>query len=125
MELSGIELRYLVNEVKSKIISGYYVSSINAVTKDSFLLKLHHSKEPDIILMVSVKGIWITKLKFKPVEENEQIDIIKAEVERSKIEFIDQIGSERVVTIKFMHLDGNLRIMIVEFFGEGNIRSLV
>ena len=77
MELSGIELRYLVNEVKSKIISGYYVSSINAVTKDSFLLKLHHSKEPDIILMVSVKGIWITKLKFKPVEENEQIDIIK------------------------------------------------
>jgi predicted ribosome quality control (RQC) complex YloA/Tae2 family protein len=121
MELSGIELRYLVNQVKSKIISGYYVSSINAVTKDSFLLKLHHSKEPDIILMVSVKGIWITKLKFKPVEENEQIDIIKAEVERSKIEFIDQIGSERVVTIKFMHLDGNLRIMIVEFFGEGNI----
>jgi predicted ribosome quality control (RQC) complex YloA/Tae2 family protein len=121
MELSGIELRYLVNQVKSKIISGYYVSSINAVTKDSFLLKLHHSKEPDIILMVSVKGIWITKLKFKPVEEYEQIDIIKAEVERSKIEFIDQIGSERVVTIKFMHLDGNLRIMIVEFFGEGNI----
>jgi predicted ribosome quality control (RQC) complex YloA/Tae2 family protein len=121
MELSGIELRYLVNQVKSKIISGYYVSSINAVTKDSFLLKLHHSKEPDIILMVSVKGIWITKLKFKPVEENEQIDIIKTEVERSKIEFIDQIGSERVVTIKFMHLDGNLRIMIVEFFGEGNI----
>ena len=121
MELSGIELRYLVNEVKSKIISGYYVSSINAVTKDSFLLKLHHSKEPDIILMVSVKGIWITKLKFKPVEENEQIDVIKTEIERSKIEFIDQIGSERIVTIKFMHLDGNLRIMIVEFFGEGNI----
>ena len=121
MELSGIELRYLVNEVKSKIISGYYVSSINAVTKDSFLLKLHHSKEPDIILMVSVKGIWITKLKFKPVEENEQIDIIKAEVERSKVEFIDQIGSERIVTIKFMHLEGDVRIMIVEFFGEGNI----
>ncbi|HEX2124395.1 MAG TPA: NFACT family protein, partial [Nitrososphaeraceae archaeon] len=121
MELSGIEIRYLVNVAKSKIISGYYVSSINAVTKDSFLFKLHHSTEPDIILMVSVRGIWITKLKFKPVEENEQVNTIKAEVERSKIESIDQIGSERIVTIKFRHLDGNLRIMIAEFFGEGNI----
>jgi predicted ribosome quality control (RQC) complex YloA/Tae2 family protein len=121
MELSGIEIRYLVNEAKSKIILGYYVSSINAVTKDSFLFKLHHSTEPDIILMVSVKGIWITKLKFKPVEENEQVNTIKAEVERSKIESIDQIGSERIVTLKFRHLDGNLRIMIAEFFGEGNI----
>jgi predicted ribosome quality control (RQC) complex YloA/Tae2 family protein len=121
MELSGIELRYLVNEARSKIMSGYYVSSINAVTKDSLLFKLHHSKEPDIILMVSVKGIWITKLKFKPVEENEQINIIKAELERSKIEYIDQIGSERIVTIKFLLLNGGSRIMIVEFFGEGNI----
>src|SRR5919106_1582251 len=121
MELSGIELRYLVNEASSKIMSGYYVSSINAVTKDSLLFKLHHSKEPDIILMVSVKGIWVTKLEFKPVEENEQINIIKAELERSKIEFIDQIGSERIVTIKFLLLNGGSRIMIVEFFGEGNI----
>ena len=121
MELSGIEIRYLVNEAKSKIILGYYVSSINAVTKDSFLFKLHHSTEPDIILMVSVRGIWITKLKFKPVEENEQVNTIKAEVERSKIESIDQIGSERIVTIKLRHLDGNLRIMVAEFFGEGNI----
>ena len=71
--------------------------------------------------MVSVRGIWITKLKFKPVEENEQVNTIKAEVERSKIESIDQIGSERIVTIKFRHLDGNLRIMVAEFFGEGNI----
>ena len=121
MELSGIELRYLVNEAKSKLMSGYYVSNINAVTKDSLLFKLHHSKEPDIILMVSVKGIWITKLKFKPVEENEQINIIKAELERSKVEYIDQIGSERIVTIKFLHLNGSSRIMIVELFGEGNI----
>ena len=121
MELSGIEIRYLVNEAKSKIISGYYVSSINAVTKDSFLFKLHHSTEPDIILMVSVRGIWITKLKFKPVEENEQINIVKAELERSKIESIDQVDSDRIVTIKFRHLDGNMRVMVAEFFGEGNI----
>ena len=121
MELSGIEIRYLVNQAKCKIISGYYVSSINAVTKESFLFKLHHSTEPDIILMVSVKGIWMTKLKFKPIEENEQINIVKDEVERSKIESIDQIGSERIVTIKFRRLDGNLRLIIVEFFGEGNI----
>jgi len=37
MELSGIELRYLISEINSKITSEYYVSSIVAVTRDSFL----------------------------------------------------------------------------------------
>ena len=53
MELSGIELRYLVNEIKSKINPAYYVSSINAVTKPSFLFKMRSPKSPDIMLMVS------------------------------------------------------------------------
>ena len=46
MELSGIELRYLVNEIKPKVTSGYYVSNITAVTKDSFLFNLHHTTRP-------------------------------------------------------------------------------
>ena len=90
MELSGIELRYLVNEIKSKINPAYYVSSINAVTKPSFLFKMHHPKDQDIMLMVSTKGIWITRLKFESFEENKMINILKAELERAKIESIEQ-----------------------------------
>jgi predicted ribosome quality control (RQC) complex YloA/Tae2 family protein len=121
MELSGIELRYLVNEIKSKINPAYYVSSINAVTKPSCLFKMHHPKDPDIMLMVSTKGIWITRLKFESFEENKMINILKAELERAKIESIEQLGSERIITVKFRHLDEKVRYLVVEFFGDGNI----
>lgn len=121
MELSGIELRYLVNEIRNKVIKGYYVSNITGISKDSFLFKLHHSTEPDTILMISAKGIWITKLKFKQIEENVLISPLKTELERAKIDSIEQINSERIITIKFKQLDGKTRIMIAEFFGQGNI----
>jgi hypothetical protein len=68
MELSSIELRYLVNEIRSRVItssSGYYVSSINAITKSSLFLRLHHPMQEDIMLVLSTRGIWITRLKFK------------------------------------------------------------
>lgn len=120
MELSGIELHYIVNEIKN-IIKEYYISNVNAVTKDSFLFRLHHPNKPDVMLVISTRGIWLTRLKFKQIEENELVNIVKAEVERAKIESIDQRGSERVVSIKFKHMDGKCRVIIGEFFGQGNI----
>ena len=121
MELSGIELRYLVNEIRSRVTSGYYVSGINAITKSSLLLKLHHPTQEDIMLVVSARGVWITKLKFKQVEENRLEHAVQAEIERSKLETIEQAGSERIVSLRFKHLDGKWRVVICEFFGDGNI----
>ncbi|MDQ4015770.1 MAG: NFACT family protein [Thermoproteota archaeon] len=125
MELSSIELRYLVNEIRSRIISnssGYYVSSINAVTRSSLFLKLHHPMQEDIMFVLSTRGIWITRLKFKPVEENNSLEsIAQKELERSKLELIEQIGSERIVSLKFRHPDGKVRIVVGEFFGDGNL----
>ena len=120
MELSGIELHYVVNEIKN-IIKEYYISNVNAVTKDSFLFRLHHPNKPDVMLVISTRGIWLTRLKFKQIEENDLINIVKAEVERAKIESIEQRGSERIVSIKFKHMDGKYRVVIGEFFGQGNI----
>jgi predicted ribosome quality control (RQC) complex YloA/Tae2 family protein len=125
MELSSIELRYLVNEIRSRIISsssGYYVSSINAITRSSLFLKLHHPMQEDIMFVLSTRGIWITRLKFKPVEENHSLEsIAQKELERSKLELIEQIGSERIVSLKFRHPDGKVRIVVGEFFGDGNL----
>jgi predicted ribosome quality control (RQC) complex YloA/Tae2 family protein len=120
MELSGIELHYVVNEIKN-IIKEYYISNVNAVTKDSFLFRLHHPNKPDVMLVISTRGIWLTRLKFKQIEENDLINILKAEVERAKIESIEQRGSERIASIKFKHMDGKYRVVIGEFFGRGNI----
>jgi predicted ribosome quality control (RQC) complex YloA/Tae2 family protein len=121
MELSGIELRYLVNEIRSRVTSGYYVSSINAITKSSLLLKLHHPTQEDIMLVLSARGVWITRLKFRPVEENRLEHVVQAEIERAKLESIEQVGSERIVSLKFRHLDGKMRVVVCEFFGDGNI----
>ncbi|HEX9677871.1 ribosome rescue protein RqcH [Nitrososphaera sp.] len=121
MELSSLELRYLVNEIATMVTSGYYLSQVNAVTKDSLLLRLHHPTQEDIMLVLSVRGIWITKLKFKPVEDNSLERAAIAELERGKIESIEQAGSERIVSIKFRLLDGQARTAVCEFFGDGNI----
>ncbi len=125
MELSSIELRYLVNEIRSRIISsssGYYVSSINAITKSSLFLRLHHPMQEDIMFVLSTRGIWITRLKFKSVEENNSFEsIAQKELERSKLELIEQVGSERIVSLKFRHPDGKVRIVVGEFFGDGNL----
>src|SRR5215472_11171372 len=121
LELSGIELRYLIREIKTRITSEYYVSNIIAVTRESFLFRMHHSREPDIALMLSVRGIWLTRFKFAKVEESELINVIKPELERAKIESIQQSGTERIITIKFVHLDGKRRVIVAELFGIGNI----
>ncbi len=125
MELSSIELRYLVNEIRSRVISGsseYYVSDINAITKSSLFLRLHHPMQEDIMLVLSTRGIWITKRRFKPVEEDNSLEkAAQKEIERARLELIEQVGSERIVTLKFRHPDGKVRIVVGEFFGDGNI----
>jgi predicted ribosome quality control (RQC) complex YloA/Tae2 family protein len=125
MELSSIELRYLVNEIRDRVIdasSEYYVSSINAITKNSLFLRLHHPMQEDVMIVLSTRGIWITRLKFKPVEEDNSIEhIAQKELERAKLELIEQMGSERIVSLKFRHPDGKIRIVIGEFFGAGNL----
>jgi predicted ribosome quality control (RQC) complex YloA/Tae2 family protein len=121
MELSGVELRYLVNEIGARVTSGYYVSAVNGVTRGSLLLRLHHPTQEDIMLVLSVRGIWVTKLKFKPVEENPLERSAIAELERAKFESIEQAGSERIALIKFRRLDGQARVVVCEFFGDGNI----
>lgn len=122
MELSGVELRYLVNEISARAATGgYYVSSVNAVTSSSLLLRLHHPTQEDIMLVLSSRGIWITKLKFKPVEENSLERAAQAELERAKLESVEQAGSERIAVLRFRRLDGSARVVVCEFFGEGNI----
>ena len=41
MQLAGIELKYLVDDIGKKI-EDYYVSNIYGITKNSLLFKLHH-----------------------------------------------------------------------------------
>jgi predicted ribosome quality control (RQC) complex YloA/Tae2 family protein len=121
MELSGLELRYIVNQLTDTLKSGYYVSSINSVTKNSFLFKLHHPTDKEMILMISTQGIWLTKLKFQSLEESALLDTFRRKLERSKIDSIEQIDNERIVVIKFRSLEDKQNILMLEFFRDGNL----
>jgi predicted ribosome quality control (RQC) complex YloA/Tae2 family protein len=121
MELSGIELHYLVNKISPKVSSRYYVSDISSITKNSILLKLHHPAEPNIMLMVSTKGIWFTNKKYRQVEENQYVKVLSREIERAKISSVSQPGSERIFFLYFVNRANEERKLIVEIFGKGNI----
>ncbi len=121
MELSGIELYYLVNKISPKVSSGYYVSNISSITKNSILLKLHHPAESNIMVMVSTKGIWFTNKKYRQVEENQFVKVLSREIERAKISSVSQPGSERIFFLYFVNRANKVRKLIVEIFGKGNI----
>jgi len=120
MELSGIELHYLVSKISSTVTSEFYVSNITSITRNSILLKLHHPIHPDIMLMISTKGIWITNKKYKQVEDTQFAKAISREIERAKINSISQPGSERIYFLQFVGRDDKVRILVVEIFGKGN-----
>ena len=121
MELSGLELRFIVDQMKATLKSGYYVSSINSVTRNSFLFRLHHPTEKGVILMISTQGIWLTKLSFKSLEDSALLNNLRRELERSKIVSIQHIDNERIVVIKFSSLEDRQNIVILEFFRDGNL----
>jgi len=97
------------------------VSDISSITKNSILLKLHHPAESNIMLMVSTKGIWFTNKKYRQVEENQFVKVLRREIERAKISSVSQPGSERIFFLYFVNRANEERKLIVEIFGKGNI----
>ncbi|MDE1770095.1 MAG: NFACT family protein [Thaumarchaeota archaeon] len=119
MTLAGIELRYLITEM-NKQVKDYYVSNIYGVSRNSLLFKLHHSEKPDLLIMFSTFGLWITNVKINQMEENRLIKRLRNDLLRSKIIEIKQLGSERIVYVTFSGFDQEF-ILVGEFFGDGNI----
>jgi len=119
MTLAGIELRYLVNNISERT-EDYYLSNIYGITKNSLLFKFHHPEKPDILLMLSTFGIWITNVKIEQIEPNKLLRRLRNDLRRFKLKEIKQIGTERIAYLTFSYSDKEF-IIIGEFFGDGNI----
>ncbi len=119
MTLAGIELVYLVKDIGEKT-SGYYASNIWGINRNSLLFKLHHPTKPDIMLMVSSIGMWITEKKIEPIEPNKMLRRLRSDLLRAKLTKIEQIGTERIAYFTFTNFEKEFTL-IVEFFGDGNI----
>ena len=119
MTLAGIELRYLVDHISEKTL-GYYVSNIYGINNASILFKLHHPEKPDILLMFSTMGLWITSKKVEQIETNRLLKRLRSDLLRLKLTKIEQKGAERIAYLTFSGFDKEF-IIIGEFFGDGNI----
>ena len=119
MTLTGIELRYLVNEISEKT-HDYYVSNIYGITRDSLLFKLHHPEKQDVMLMFSSFGLWNSSVRIEQMESNKLLKILRDNILRSKLTKIQQIGAERIVYLTFSGFDKEY-VLVGEFFGDGNI----
>ena len=100
MTLAGIELRYLVNDISERT-EDYYLSNIYGITKNSLLFKFHHPEKPDILLMLSTFGIWITNVKIEQIEPNKLLRRLRNDLLRFKLKEIKQIGTERIAYLTF------------------------
>ena len=78
MQLAGIELRYLVNDIGQKT-EDYYVANIYGISKDSLLFKFRHPENPDVLLMLSTSGIWVTKVKIDQIEPNKLLRRLRSD----------------------------------------------
>lgn len=119
MTLSGIELRYLTNNISKKTLD-YYVSNIYGINSKSLLFKLHHPEKPDVLLMFSTMGLWTTSKKVEQIEINKLLKRLRSDLLRLKLTKIEQIGAERIAYLTFSGFDKEF-IIIGEFFGDGNI----
>jgi len=119
MTLSGIELRYLTKNISKKTLD-YYVSNIYGINSKSLLFKLHHPEKPDVLLMFSTMGLWITSKKVEQIEINKLLKRLRSDLLRLKLTKIDQMGAERIAYLTFSGFDKEF-IIIGEFFGDGNI----
>jgi len=119
MTLAGIELHYLVDQISEKV-QDYYVSNIYGINKNSILFKLHHTEKPDLFMMISTSGVWLTSVKIDQMEPNRLLKRLRNDMLRLKLKKIEQIGSERIAYFTFEGF-GKEFVIVAEFFGDGNI----
>lgn len=119
MNLASIELRYLVNEIGA-LSGGHYVGNIYGITRDSLLFKLHHPEKPDVFMMLSTSGIWITTKRIGQIEPNRLLKRLRNDLLRARLVKIEQMGAERIVCLTFNNFEKEF-VLVAELFGDGNL----
>lgn len=119
MALAGVELRYLVGRIQD-LTEGYYTSNIYGIDRNSILFKLHHPEKPDVLLMLSTAGMWITNVRIQQIENNRLVRRLRGDLRRLRLIKVEQPGLDRLAYLRFGGFDREF-VLVGEFFGDGNI----
>ena len=122
--LTALELTNLINKINALINDKeYYVSKIYPILNDTYLFKLHHAFEDDILLMVSSIGVWRTRYMLKSNKPSYFLASLNRLV-RCKLLSIKQFNNDRIIRIKFLDKMGDEDIvfyLIIELFSHNMI----
>ncbi len=124
--LSALELANIIDKINSIIKDkDYYVTDIYPILNDTYLFKLHHAFENDILLVVSCMGIWVTRYIIKEQSIPMPTFMVSLDrLKRCKLLYIKQLNNDRALYLKFLDKIGKDEIifyLIVELFNNGNI----
>ncbi|MEM3890635.1 MAG: ribosome rescue protein RqcH [Nitrososphaerales archaeon] len=123
MELSGIDLARVVAELNAAL-NDYYVNSIGSVDDVTWLIRLHHSTNPEKRLIISLnKGIWLTSYEVPTKPPDAFSAHLREYLLRGRFLKVEQPDVERLVKIWFT-VNGLGRVLVAEFFGGGNLLVL-
>lgn len=110
----------MVVELKSTL-NDYYVNSIVSIDDRTWLIRMHHSTNPEKRLIISLaKGIWLTSYDLPTKPPDAFLTQLRGHLLRGRFIDIEQPDVERLVKIRFM-VEGCEKSLVAEFFGGGNL----
>ncbi len=105
-------------------LNDYYVNSIGSIDDTTWLIRLHHSTNPEKRLIISLtKGIWLTNYELPTTPPDAFLVGLRKYLLRGRFIKVEQPDVERLVKVRFM-VDGVERVLVAEFFGGGNLLVL-
>lgn len=114
--ISGLEMRVLVGEI-SKLL-GWYVSSIHSLGSNQVFRMKSPDGDADLVVSPTL-GAWITKSPAHGTT-SEFTTSLRRELLRLKLERVEQLGLDRVLSMWFSDGERQLRL-VLELMPPGNI----
>jgi predicted ribosome quality control (RQC) complex YloA/Tae2 family protein len=117
--MSGIELKHVTAKLNNTL-AGYYVNNVYLLNSNDVLIRLHHSEKREArLILSSTKGLWLSRYEV-PRTSGGIASKLRKEISRRRIRMITQPNCERISVIELGE-EMDIRRVIVEFFGGGNI----
>lgn len=120
-EFTSFDVSAVVHELRQQI-GDSRVNNIYQLNQKKFLLKLHKTDAPPLLLLMEAgKRMHLTAYAFeKPLHPPDFCMALRKHLRDAWLRDIKQTDFERVVTLSFESKTGNLAL-ILELFGEGNL----
>ena len=113
-QLSSLELKFLMNDLKKKIM-GTKIQNIKQV-KDAYSFELYKNKKKLYLIIIPDKGLFLVKKNYEGKPKDDFCNILRKHLKGQIIQSVEQHEFDRLVEI-----ETNDHKLIIEIFANGNL----